>query len=121
MKNLNISVLEGCKDVEGNLHKVGDSYIGQHSAFSSSQYQNKKVCSATKNCSGWLQKKLLVLKKKKMQLKNHLLSIDIIIAIIITFLSKELMVATILVNIISTIVNIIFEQSHSHLPSSPRS
>ena len=85
MKNLNISVLEGCKDVEGNLHKVGDSYIGQHSAFSSSQYQNKKVCSATKNCSGWLQKNLLVLKKKKMQLKNHLLSINIIIAIIITF------------------------------------
>ena len=43
MKNLNISVLEGCKDVEGNLHKVGDSYIGQHSAFSSFQYQNKKA------------------------------------------------------------------------------
>ena len=45
MKNLNISVLEGCKDVEGNLHKVGDSYIGQHSAFFSFQYQNKKACS----------------------------------------------------------------------------
>ena len=37
MNSLDISVLEGCKDVEGNLHKVGDSYIGQHSAFPSFQ------------------------------------------------------------------------------------
>ena len=29
MNNLNISVLEGCKDVEGNLHKLGESYIGE--------------------------------------------------------------------------------------------
>ena len=32
-------MLEGCKDVEGNLHKLGDSYIGQK-LFQTSLFQS---------------------------------------------------------------------------------